>query len=192
MALEPGGYEARYGWNGRTIRLTAGAMVFVVLAIVLPLSLPLRVAALVLFGGGLVLLLAGVLTRRVALRVDGDGVTLGGSPLRYRAGTQTVPWAHIAAVVLWRQPLPYGSSMRWVGLQRHKGAPALAGRRSRKAARAVAHTLIPVSGDTLLASRAVNSWRLDTGRLAAAVAHFAPGVPVIDDETGRKVSQAGA
>jgi hypothetical protein len=33
-----------------------------------------------------------------------------------------------------------------------------------RASRAVARTLTPVSGDMLLASRAVNSWRLDAGR----------------------------
>ena len=42
-----------------------------------------------------------------------------------------------------------------------------------------------VSGDTLLASRAVNLWHLDTHRLSAAVAHFAPGVRVIDLDTGQ-------
>jgi hypothetical protein len=49
-----------------------------------------------------------------------------------------------------------------------------------------ARTLTPgVSGDTLLASRAVNLWRLDAHRMAASVAHFAPGVRVIDQDTGQ-------
>jgi hypothetical protein len=52
--------------------------------------------------------------------------------------------------------MPYGRSMRYVAL-----TPG-------------------VSGDTLLASRAVNLWRLDAHRMAAAVAHFAPAVRVID------------
>jgi hypothetical protein len=48
-----------------------------------------------------------------------------------------------------------------------------------------ARTLTPVSGDTLLASRAANLWRLDAERMAAAVAHFAPGVRVVDHDTGQ-------
>ena len=57
-----------------------------------------------------------------------------------------------------------------------------------------ARTLTPVSGDTLLASRAANLWRLDTDRMSTAVAHFAPGVRVIDHDadqvTGPRAGQS--
>jgi hypothetical protein len=75
---------------------------------------------------------------------------------------------------------------------RRKGAPPLAGRRSRRAGAVTAHALTPgISGDTLLASRAVNLWRLDAHRMAAAVAHFVPGVRVIDQDTGPVTGPAG-
>jgi hypothetical protein len=92
-----------------------------------------------------------------------------------------VEWPYRAQLVLWEQRLPYGSSMRYVGLVRRKGAPPLAGRRGQRLGRATARALVPdhVSGDTLLASRAVNSWRLDADRLIAAVKHFAPGVKIV-------------
>jgi hypothetical protein len=88
-------------------------------------------------------------------------------------------------VVLWRQPMPCGRPVRYVAVGRHHGAPPLAGRRARRAGQVTARALTPVNGDTLLASRAANLWRLDTGRLTAAVAHFAPGVRVIDNDAGQ-------
>jgi hypothetical protein len=140
----------------------------------------------VFFGGGALVFIASIATRRVALRVDASGVTLGGSPGRYGATTVLIPWADIREIVLWRQPMPYGRSVRYVGVARRKGTRPLAGRRGQRAAKATARALTPgVSGDTLLASRAVNLWHLDTQRMAAAVAHFAPGVRVIDQDTGQ-------
>jgi hypothetical protein len=160
--------------------------VFVLLALTVPMSLALRVVTLVFFGGGALVFLASIATRRVALRVDASGVTLGGSPGRYGATTVLIPWADIREIVLWRQPMPHGRSMRYVGVTRGKGTRPLAGRRGQRAAKATARALTAgVSGDTLLASRAVNLWHLDTVRMAAAVAHFAPGVRVIDQDTGQ-------
>ena len=190
---EPGVYVARYGWNRRSGSLILGAAVFVLVALTVPMSLALRVVTLVFFGGGALVFVASIATRRVALRVDASGVTLGGSPGRYRSTTFLIPWAHISEIVLWRQPMPYGRSMRYVGVVRHKGARPLAGHRGRRASEVTARALVPgVSGDTLLASRAVNLWRLDTQRMAAAVAHFAPGVRVIDQDTGQVAGPADA
>ena len=186
VTAERGVYVARYGWNRRSGSLIIGAAVFVLLALTVPMSLALRVVTLVFFGGGALVFIASIATRRVGLRVDASGVTLGGSPARYRSTTCLIPWADIREVVLWRQPMPYGRSLRYVGVARRKGAPALAGPRGQRAGKVTARALTPgVSGDTLLASRAVNLWRLDAHRMAAAVAHFAPGVRVIDQDTGQ-------
>jgi hypothetical protein len=179
-------YVARYGWNRRSGSLIVGAAVFVLVALTVPMSLALRVVTLVFFGGGALVFIASIATRRVALRVDASGVTLGGSPGRYGATTVLIPWADIREIVLWRQPMPYGRSMRYVGVTRRKGTRPLAGRRGKRAAKATARALTPgVSGDTLLASRAANLWRLDADCMAAAVAHFAPRVRVIDQESGQ-------
>jgi hypothetical protein len=82
--------------------------------------------------------------------------------------------------------------MRYVGVARRKGARPLAGRRGQRAGKVTARALTPgVSGGTLLASCAMNLWRLDAHRMAAAVAHFAPGVRVIDQDTGQVRGPAG-
>jgi hypothetical protein len=193
VSPEPGVYVARYGWNRRSGSLIIGAAVFVLVALTVPMSLALRVVTLVFFGGGALVFIASIATRRVALRVDGSGITLGGSPGRYRSTTRLIPWADVREVVLWRQPMPYGRSMSYVAVARRKGAPRLAGRRGQRAGKVTARTLTPgVSGDTLLASRAANLWRLDAQRMTAAVEHFAPGVRVIDKDA-RQVTgpQAG-
>ena len=116
MTGEVGVYVARYGWNRRSGTLIIGAGVFVAIALTAPMSLALRVITLVFFGGGLLVFVAGIASRRVALRVDASGVTLGGSPGRYRSTTVLIPWADIRQIVLWRQPMPYGRSMRYIGV----------------------------------------------------------------------------
>jgi len=192
VAPEVGVYVARYGWNRRSGALIIGAGVFVVIALTAPMSLALRVVTLVFFGGGLLVFVASIASRRVALRVDASGVTLGGSPGRYRSSALLIPWADIREIVLWRQPTPYGRSMRYVGVTRRKGAPPQAGRRGQRASQRAARALTPgISSSTLLASRAVNLWHLDAPRMAAAVAHFAPGVHVIDQDTGQGTRPAG-
>lgn len=170
-------YEARYGWNGRTGLIVVASFLFVVLGFAVPLSAGLRIADVLLFGVGGLLMLGVVGSRQVAMRVDAEGVTLGGVPPRYRSGTTFVPWADIEKVVLWKQKLPHGGSLPYVGLARRKDAPPLAGRPVRLLGRIMARAVAPqVSGDTLMASRAINGWRLDKERLATAVEHFAPGV----------------
>jgi hypothetical protein len=186
---EDGVYVARYGWNRRSGTLIAGAAVFVLIAVAVPMSLVLQVVTIVFFGGGALLFIGSIATRRVALRVDAVGVTLGGSPARYRSTTSQVPWADIREVVLWRQPMPYGRSMLYVGLARRHGARPLAGRRGQRASQVASRALAPqISAGTLLASRAVNLWRLDVRRMTAAVAHFAPHVRVVDRDTGQVIS----
>jgi hypothetical protein len=176
---DPFVYEARYSLRGRSGVVVVLSMVFVIVGIVGPLSPAVRILDFALFGaGGLLMLITG-LSRRVALRVDARGVTLGGIPPRYRSGTRFVPWADIEQVVLWRQSLPYGRSMPYVGLRRRPGAPPLGGKKTQLAGRAVAATLTRgISADTLGVSRAVNGWRLDPDRLARAVNYFAPGVRI--------------
>lgn len=147
-----------------------------------PMPMAFRIADIAFFGGGGVLMLAIGGSRQLALRVDARGVTLGGVPPRHRSTTTFVPWADIESVVLWKQVLPpFGRSMPYIGLVRRPGAPALAGPPEQRAARGVSAALaLPVSAGTLSASRAVNGWRLDGQRLAAAIHQFAPGVPLQD------------
>lgn len=172
-------YEARYGWDRRTTAVVATAAVFTAVLPMTDASPVLRVLGIVLFGGGGLLMAVNALSRKVAFRVDGTGVLLGGSPARYAATTAHVPWQDIAAVVLWRQGTAAG--MPWVGVARHPGSEPLPGPGQGRAAHATVRALVPhVPADVTLASRAVTGWRLDREQLAAAVTHFAPDVPVVD------------
>ncbi|MFF0106325.1 hypothetical protein [Streptomyces hirsutus] len=85
-----------------------------------------RLLGLPLFGVGGLLMAYVALSGKVAFRVDGTGVLLGGSPARYRATTAHVPWGDITGVVLWRRAAGR-SSVPWVGVTRREGAPALSG-----------------------------------------------------------------
>lgn len=110
-----GVYEARYGWDGKTLGVVAGAAVLTMLLLVSDAPPVLRAICVVLFGGGGLFMAFVALSRRPAFRVDGKGVLLGGSPARYRATTVHVPWQDITAIVLWQQKMP-GGSLPWVGV----------------------------------------------------------------------------
>ncbi|MGX1543693.1 hypothetical protein [Streptomyces adustus] len=174
-------YEALYGFDRRTISVLAISALFSVLLLVHSSGVPLglRIVGLLLFGGGGLLMAAGALTRKTAFRVDATGILLGGSPVRYRATTAHVPWQDITAVVLWQQPVPH-SVLPWVGVARREGAPPLPGSGQGRITRSIGEALTPVPAELLVASRAVNGWRLDRSRLATAVAYFAPGVQVVE------------
>ncbi|MFE7748550.1 hypothetical protein [Streptomyces sp. NPDC057428] len=172
-------YEARYGVDRRSLGVLAGSALFTVFLALADFTLVQRVLGLVLFGGGGVFFAFTTVSRKVAFRVDGTGVLLGGSPARYQATTAHVPWEDITAVVLWRQHSAAG--IPWVGVARRPEAGPLPGPGQGRAARATMRALAPeVPADVALASRAVSGWRLDRDALSAAVAHFAPGVQVVD------------
>lgn len=114
----------------------------------------------------------------VALRVDGEGVLLGGAPARYERQLAFVPWSDVTSIVVWRLRTA-GNGMNYIGVQRKPGAPALPGMNS-GVSRDKAETLAPhVDYELFLASRPINFWRLNPERLQAAVDAFAPQVPVL-------------
>lgn len=170
-------YQARYGWDRKTAGLVALSVVFTAILLLPDTPLIARILGLPLFGGGGLFLAFAASSRKVALRVDETGVLLGGSPARYAATTDHVPWGDITGVVLWRQAVS-GASLSHVGVSRREGAPPLRGGGPR--ARAAVRFLVPVPVEVALASRGVNGWRLDKDRLVTAVAHFAPDIAVHD------------
>ncbi|WP_431967970.1 hypothetical protein [Actinacidiphila sp. bgisy160] len=176
-------YEARFGFDRKTVGILTLTVLFTALAVAPGLGTPaaMQVFGAVFFGGGGLLIASNSLTRKVALRVDATGVLLGGAPLRYRATTAHVPWEDVTAVVLWRQGVTHGARVPWIGLARREGAPALPGAGQGPVGRAVAGALVPVPFDLLMASRQISGWRLDRRRLAAALEHFAPGIPLVDE-----------
>ncbi|MFC7241551.1 hypothetical protein ACFQO7_03560 [Catellatospora aurea] len=175
-------YEERYGPDPKTILVIAVCFLFTAAALLVPLDALTRILTLALFGVGGVVMLVGTFSRKVALRVDGNGITLGGSPLRYAATTVHVPWAEVEAVVLWRQQL--AQNLPYLGVLRPHDAPPLHGTPTSPAGKLMAGFGYAVSGAPdlrlIATARAVNGWRLDLDRLTAAVRHHAPGVAVRD------------
>ncbi|MFE1290250.1 hypothetical protein [Streptomyces sp. NPDC058751] len=171
-------YEARYGWDPKTIRVAVVCLFFAAALLLPDMPLPARILGLPLFGGGGLFMAFVAMSRKVAFRVDETGVLLGGSPARYKATTTHVPWQDITGFVLWRQSI---GAVSYVGVTRREGAPALPG--DGPASRVVLGILTPVSPDTVMSSRAITGWRFDRDQLVAAVAHFAPGTPLRDDRS---------
>ncbi|MFS8204845.1 hypothetical protein ACLVWQ_40005 [Streptomyces sp. CWNU-52B] len=127
-------------------------------------------------------LLSGAWTKRlVAFRVDERGVTLGGAPARYERQTAFVPWRDIEAVVLWQQDTSALTPMRYVGLRRRAGAPALPGPNSELRREQTGRLAAHVDHEVFLASRHINLWVLDRERLVGALRTFAPTVAVEDN-----------
>lgn len=157
-------YQVRYEWDRRiwTVVCCAAAAVLITVSFPMPL-LP----TIVLIGGGLLAVAGCLLYRRVALRVDAAGITLGGPPLRHRTAATVVPWPDIEAVELWQRILPSGALVPQLGVRRRQDETPQ------------------------LTTHPVGSFRLDRRALARAVAGYAPHVPVLDADTGREITADG-
>ncbi|MCT9007377.1 hypothetical protein [Streptomyces rhizosphaerihabitans] len=180
MNSEHAAYEARFGWTARTVLMTLIGLAFFGCAFLpnAPLLMAVSVGAFGLVG--LLTFSVGALSRKVALRVDENGVTLGGSPLPVGYKTDVVPWTDIISVVLWTQHVGR-KKMPYIGLQRKQGSPQLPGQPYGPHRQRMYETLIPhVSPEIVHASRPVNLWNLDRARLESAVETFAPQVEVVD------------
>jgi hypothetical protein len=178
VADDPDAYETLHGLGGRTVPALLLCLAFVIGALVAKVPVGVLIAVLVVFGGsGTALLVHGV-SGRIALRVDASGVTLGGTPLRYKATTRFVPWSDIERIVLWRRWLPRGGSITYIALAGRADALQADSRVARLAAKANALAAPPISGSTYLGLRAVTGWHLDVSRLAAATAYYAPSVRI--------------
>lgn len=162
--MDPEPYHVRYEWDRRIWTVVCCAAVAVLIAINLPLPL---LPTIVLIGGGLLVVAGCLLYRRVALRVDAAGITLGGAPLRHRTAATVVPWPDIEAVELWQRILPSGALVPQLGVRRRQDETPQ------------------------LTTHAVSGFQLDRRALARAVAGYAPHVPVLDADTGREITADG-
>jgi hypothetical protein len=164
------------------LRIIAIALVFCAAALLPTMPDWLRIVDVVFFGGGAVVIAVSSLRAPVAVRVDQAGVTLCTSPLYPRSTTRLFPWEDVASVIIWRGPFSGRiNKLEYIGVERRPGAPPITGkftgRRSRSAARFDSPGVPPEAAVTRAAT---NGWVLDHRQLAAAVAHFAPGVRVVD------------
>ncbi|WP_280275116.1 hypothetical protein [Nocardia wallacei] len=168
-------YEVRFGCTASGVLGVVGAVAVAVVTMVgeaVPMRWLIFACAVCVAG----IFLAIMLSRQVALRVDSEGITLGGRAFwRYRATTVTVPWPEIIGVVVYSQYLPYGARLSYLGIQRH---PRDTGPHGRLQAAAVRILGLGGGLDAVAVSRPIIGWRLDHDRLAAAVRHHAPHVAV--------------
>ena len=174
-------YEERFGFTRRDLLLMPTSAILVAVGVALLGDEPLPGLVAVVFGGlFLVLRLVSVLSRRVALRVDAAGVTLGQTPPWPSAHTAVVPWSDIEAVVLWRQQAGL-NSVRYVGLRRRPGLPPLPGSARSRGLWRMNKPLVPHVPPAVIAdSRPATFWRLHRPSVEAAVRHFAPAVEIVD------------
>lgn len=151
-----------------------------------------RVIVVVVFGGIAVMLATITLSRNPALRVDAAGVTIRPYTLPLSM-ILFYPWGDVVQFVIIRAK-PTG---QFVHIRLREGAHlsalnrlttpkaqrelALAGRRSGNT-----RTTLQPPGIAI----AVNGWTLHPAQLAAAVAHFAPAIRVIDEATGSVIDSA--
>jgi hypothetical protein len=162
-----GPYEERYGFPPKQLGGLAICAAFTAAAIWLPMGTALRIATLVFFGGGMLVLIAVGLSRRVALRVDHQGIVLGGSAFRYEATTRRFAWPAVSAVVLWRMNVSHGAKLSCFSVVPVGVDPAAV------ESLALAQLAHPISG-----------WKLDPERLTTALRVFAPNVAFVDRRKG--------
>jgi hypothetical protein len=180
---QPGmSYEARYGWNRQSWRLIVIGLAFCAVALLPAIPLWLKVVDIAFFGGGALMMVAASLRRPVAIRVDEAGITLCGSPLFPKSTTRHFPWEDVTRVIIWRGPFSGRvNRLEFVGAERRPGAPPLTGKFvGRRAQYAVRLDSPGIPPEVALSRATNNGWVLDHGKLTAAVAHFAPGVRVVD------------
>ncbi|MCX4989928.1 MULTISPECIES: hypothetical protein [unclassified Streptomyces] len=196
-------YVVRFGWtvkNALLVMFCTGVAGLVLYLGDLTLPIVLCVAFFVLCGVGLT---AMSLSRKVALRIDAEGVTLGGSPLvRYEAGIVFVPWDEIVALVRWEQNIRPGGwkvpgqlSLRikapYLGIKRRRGlAPMPDSEKPWSTVNEIAAQVTAQQAPTGIAftSRPVNAWRLKERELVAALEQYGPPGVELKDLRGGPLS----
>jgi hypothetical protein len=183
VAMQPGSavYEERYRWTPTTARALLLCIPFVLAGALIPMPLLVRALSILFGAWGIWQCVIYPASRKIALRVDHAGLTLGGSPLRYKVTARFIPWSDIDRVVLWQRVVLWGK-LRYIGVQRRPGAAPLSpggtGRADRPAFYAGSY-VPPVPGLVAGAVRGLSAWRLDDNRLAAAIRACAPAVRLV-------------
>ena len=107
-------YEERYHWTRTSISALTVCCVLVLCGIAVPLPLPLRVVIIAVCGYGAFLSVVVPASRKVALRIDASGITLGGSPLRYRHSPLTMHYCQTPSPTM-RRSSTSSTLARYVG-----------------------------------------------------------------------------
>lgn len=174
-------YEERFRWTRTSVTALALCSGFVLVAIATPhMPLPLRVVTVACCAYGAFLSVIVPASRKVALRVDASGLTLGGSPLRYKATTRVVPWHEAQRVFLWRR----GPGARYLSVERPASAPPLSpggtGKADRRALYLAPNPQVPSPTLKVGTTRGMHAFSIDDARLSDAIAHYAPSIIIVN------------
>jgi hypothetical protein len=199
--MQPGSaaYEEHYRWTTTVTWALFGCLAFLLIAILSPMPLVLQVLVIGFFGWSAINGITYAASRKVAFRADPAGVTLGGSPFRYKATTRFFPWADVEEIVLWQRMFPVSigrwtlfsfGPLRYISVKRWPGAPRLSrggtGLADKPAFHYSPNYQAPIPGIAAGAARALSTWRLDDDQLAAAITACAPTVQLIDLTAGTR------
>jgi hypothetical protein len=179
-------YKAKYGRKLKYWGVIGGATVICALGL-LPGALWLSILDFGFFGGGALLMAITGLRGITVVRVDQAGITLCSSPLYPKSRTRLFPWEDVVAVIIWDRSSFSSSQVKveYVGVERRPGAPPLTGKVIGQRSLSNARRHVPDIPPETVVTRATNGGLLDHGKLTAAVAHFGPGVRVVDLTVGR-------
>lgn len=176
-------YEERYRWTRTAVYALAACCGFMVFAIAAP-QVPLLVRAIFVLccGCGAFLSVLVPASRKVALRVDASGITLGGNPLRYNAATRVVPWHEVQRVFLWRRGPGVGA--RYLSVERPRDAPPLSpggtGKADRPAFYLASNPQLPSPTLKVGTTRGMQAFSVDDDRLSAIITHYAPSARIVN------------
>lgn len=173
-------YEERYHWTRTSTTALMICGMCVLFAVLLPMQLTLRVPIVAFGGSGAFLTVIVPASRKIALRIDASGITLGGNPLRYKATTRVIPWDEVQRVFLWRR----GPGVRYLGVERPDDAPPLspagAGKADRPAFYLSANPQVPSPTLKVGTTRGMQAFSVDDTRLSDAIAQYAPTVDIVN------------
>jgi len=189
----PPAYTARFRFGRSTITVMVLGILAGIVAILLDLSGAFGLVAVTasFTVSATVAALFGwpILRGAPGLRIDSDGILLGGRPPYEGRTRRFVPWSDIAEIYLFRL-YPFRTAhgplvTSYIGLLGPAGARPL----SPLIPRAIAHRsaqrlvlrLAHVPLDAVLSSRPAFGWQLEPAAVVAAVERFAPQVPVVLD-----------
>lgn len=187
MIDQEGVYEIRYGWNSGTTKVVLGCALFVVAGLIPGIwtgrvrvdgilmpdwFLPtMRVVDFVFFGGGLLFIAWRAMSRKVVLRVDGNGIT--------PAGGQPMSWAGVHTIELFTQVVSAGRRTvyeRKLAIYRPPGVGEASGLSYK-----LRRTMQTADGPLVGGVRSLQGLTFDQVAFAAAVGRFAPRVRLVVD-----------
>jgi hypothetical protein len=177
-------YEERYHWTrASTTALIGGGMFMIIGALARPHGpgpwAVLQVILVAFYGFCVFCAVLQPASRKVALRVDASGITLGGYLLRYNVTTRVIPWDEVQGVFLWQR----ANGIRYLGVERPDEAPPLSPGGTGRADRTLSFSADPQVPPLTLAAGAIRSmlaFTIDNARLSEAITHYAPAVELVD------------